>query len=408
MEQRPTNARLASGTSPAAPIPSRSTSPATAIVVLSLLAASVAGYLAYSSATQAGLPVGCGDQGGCAEVLRSRWSSLMGISVTYLALPIYLGLAAAGWAADRRWAKQTLLFGGTLVLLAAFWFVALQAVVLRAWCPWCLTEHALGLALFIAIAWRLRGSAPAVRPLAPVMAGAALFSLMAAVQIYSPAGTTTVRGDDVGSQAGNEVTLLDGHLVLNSSNPSTGLATAEHSLYIMFDYCCPHCRRTHGYLMEAVSQHPNRLRLICLPVPRDAQCNPEITETESRFEHACELATIALKVWQLQPDQFPEFDRWLFESKRPRTPTEAREKAVELLRAAANSDPATALDDPQLEGIVAEQLQRNIKAFNDSQVQYLPVLMAPGIQSMIGRPESQEAVIKLIEDELFTAQTNAG
>lgn len=408
MEQQPTNARQATGASPAAPLPIRNTSPAIAIVVLSLLAASVAGYLAYSSATQAGLPVGCGDNGGCAEVLRSRWSSFMGISVTYLALPTYLGLAVAGWAADRRWAKHALLFGGTLALLAAVWFVALQAVVLRAWCPWCLTEHALGLVLFAAITWRLRRSAVTVRPLPPVMAAAALFSLMAVAQLYSPAASTTVRGDDVGSQRGDEVTLLDGHLMLNSTAPSTGLATAQHTLYIMFDYCCPHCRRTHGYLMEAIRAYPERLRLVCLPVPRDADCNPEITETESRFEHACELATIALKVWQLAPDQFPVFDQWLFESKQPRTPTEAREKAVELLRAAAMSETITPLDDPQLEQVVAEQLRRNVTAFNNSQVQYLPVLMAPGIQSMIGRPESQQAVMELIEDELFAAQPNAG
>ena len=66
-------------------------------------------------------------------------------------------------------------------------------------------------------------------------------------------------------------------------------------------------------------------------MPLDAKCNSSVRETDARFEHACELAELAMAVFKADRKAFPEFDIWLFESEMPRELVDARKKAEELV-----------------------------------------------------------------------------
>src|SRR5262252_3480080 len=69
---------------------------------LTIAALGVSGYLLVVSLDQQRLPVGCGAGSGCAAVLASRWSSIFGIPVSYLAAVVYLGVFLVTWFADKK------------------------------------------------------------------------------------------------------------------------------------------------------------------------------------------------------------------------------------------------------------------------------------------------------------------
>ena len=59
------------------------------------IAAGLALFLASLSFSQAGLPPGCGDGSGCADVLTSRWSTVLGLPVSLPAAVVYLAMLAS-------------------------------------------------------------------------------------------------------------------------------------------------------------------------------------------------------------------------------------------------------------------------------------------------------------------------
>src|SRR5690554_2230044 len=102
-------------------------------ILCGLVAASIAGYLAFTSWQTRGTPWGCGAGSGCEEVLRSRWSSLFGLPVSLLAVIVDLGLVLSlrtmpGRPAMKHWALAL----ATSIIIAAVWFIGLQIFVLRA------------------------------------------------------------------------------------------------------------------------------------------------------------------------------------------------------------------------------------------------------------------------------------
>lgn len=121
-----------------------------ALRLLIALAFGISAYLAWSALTGQHV-AGCGPTSGCDRVLQSRWSSWLGIPVSAFALGIYaaafvatFGLAARGAPARPRRAWAILLVCAVAILGAVAWFVAVQAFILRAFCPYCMTAHVLG------------------------------------------------------------------------------------------------------------------------------------------------------------------------------------------------------------------------------------------------------------------------
>lgn len=383
------------------------------IRLLAALAAGIAAYLLSVSLSEAGLPAGCGAGSGCAEVLTSRWASVFGVSVTIPALVTYLGLLASSIPAGSSQASKRAVGWFVLALLAAIvgvaavWFVALQAFVLKTWCPWCLAEHGVGLLLAILIF----ASFPRDVPLMPgvsrrlslvacLMIGLFAVGLLAAGQARGPAPKSTLirlpsdRNADSGPGPDRQISVLNGSLpLIVADEPVIGDPQAKHLVVILFDYCCPHCRETHGHLLDGMTKYPNQYALVLLPMPLDKSCNPHVEETEPRFKEACELARLALAVWIADRTKFAEFDRWLFEPEQPRPLAEARAKAESLV---GSEKLVPALRDPAIE----KTLQRNIAAYERSTAGRIPVILSPEFATIVGRPSDAEELFGILEMEL--------
>jgi len=109
------------------------------ILVLSLLGAAVAGYLAVTHLVH--VPVACAT-GGCETVQTSRYSELAGVPVAALGVGAYVVLAAS--AASTSDPARVLGFTAALTGLSfAVYLLYVQAVVLDAYCQWCLASDAL-------------------------------------------------------------------------------------------------------------------------------------------------------------------------------------------------------------------------------------------------------------------------
>ena len=372
------------------------------LVPLALSGTGIAAYLLWLWFADRGLPAGCGQGSGCAEVLKSRWSQVAGLPVSGLALAVYLGLLADLFAiglaktdSQRRLVLGVLMIAATILFGAALWFVGLQQFVIKALCPWCLAEHALGLMVAVIIFANVRVFR-AIGAILGVVAVAGLASAQVFVEYRPPAVQRIAAGKDVDTGPGSDrkLSILDGQLILAPHEmPILGSADATKLLVVLFDYCCPHCRATHGYLLNALAAHKDKLGIVLLPSPLNTKCNPYWEETESRFEHACELARLALAVWRVDRTAFVQFDSWLFEPEVPRDPADARRQAERLVPAAALE---SALKDPWID----RQIEQNVAAYHNSQAARIPVILSPGMKAIVGEPASGQELLQLLEKEL--------
>lgn len=120
-----------------------------ATVLLSALAAGLAGLLLYQSHTSEALP-GCDGSSSCDEVLSSKWSLWFGIPVSLLALANYTAMFASALSLDTNDRKPQLSITLTMALTAftaiaaAVWFIFVQVVAIGAFCIYCMGTHAVG------------------------------------------------------------------------------------------------------------------------------------------------------------------------------------------------------------------------------------------------------------------------
>lgn len=118
------------------------------------LAIGVSGYLSYLKIANANAPCLTGGAFDCGTVLNSAYSELAGIPIAWLGLGtnfVVLGLIVASRRLGGFFQEYgTLMVFG--VLLFAFiysvYLVYLQAFVIQAYCPWCLSHEALVTVLF--------------------------------------------------------------------------------------------------------------------------------------------------------------------------------------------------------------------------------------------------------------------
>lgn len=365
------------------------------IAAVSAAALVVSAYLTWASVSGAG-PVGCGGGSGCGEVLGSKWSKLLGVPVSGLAAAMYLAvLAVTPWlrsdeAGRRRVGVIVVALAGTIAALAAVWFLYLQAAVLGAWCPYCIVDHALGLTL-AGLVW---AAAPRislrVSPL-PLL----LVTAMALAQANSRSELQSVGGlaDGAPLTQADRVVLIPTALEVDPADePHFGPLDARHTLALMFDYACPHCRRSHAAVLEHMERTPgDDLLVLALPVPLTRACNPYAPEEmPERFNESCELARIALAVNLADRSKFDEFDGWMFEPELPRSAADARAKAEALVGAEAY---AAAAADERVEAV----LKRNIEAYGKlGDQRRLPVTLVPGRDPLLGTLEDVEAVAALL------------
>jgi protein-disulfide isomerase len=173
--------------------------------------------------------------------------------------------------------------------------------------------------------------------------------------------------------------------------PVLGAPTAEFVAVYLYDYTCPHCRKMHAHMEQALARYGEKqLAVMLVPAPLNTDCNPHVAETEEGKQDACKLARLALQVWVADREKFAAFDGWLFEPSEPRTAEEARAQAQQLVGAAALN----------AAGAQAEQmLQSGVALYGRAGGGQLPKLFLRQ-EIVVGVPETAAKLFEMLEDKL--------
>mgnify|MGYP001162067451 CR=1 FL=1 len=99
--------------------------------------------------------------------------------------------------------------------------------------------------------------------------------------------------------------------------PVLGNTKASCKILSLFDYTCHYCREMHHHLLELVGTYSNRICIINLPMPLDANCNPLMPRTPRAHINSCEYAKIGLAVWRANRSAHSEFEKFVFEGENP-------------------------------------------------------------------------------------------
>lgn len=406
----------------AAPVSASKNVPAGMLVAVRLLfvaAMGISAYLAWLSLT-GGRAVGCGPDSGCDQVLHSRWAYWFGLPVSMLALGLYsliLGasfrLAAETPDAVRQKTWTWLIPSAMVVLGAALWFVGLQAIVVKAFCPFCMAAHGCGsiaavLLLLNAPLRRTAGHGAGAGKSPTVTRGRLVrFALIAVAGVWvliagqvmsrprtglvlstetavnsatSWTNNSTVR--DVAGQAPVPVPsnsppaqgvvpaqaapslppkrlfpVYGGRFEINLDEaPVIGAPTNQQVIVSLFDYTCHHCREMHPRLLEAQRKFSNSLVIVNLPMPLDPDCNQTVKRSIPMHTNACRYAILSLAVWRADRSKHREFDDWIFAPERPPPIAAVHQRAIELIGAAAFEK---AMRDPW----VPQQLEQDVAIY---------------------------------------------
>ena len=358
--------------------------------------------------------VGCGGGSACDDLLRSRWSEVLGIPVTAFGLLVYVGVMLGLTDRCRRLLPPFL----GVVTGAAGWFIIIQWFVIGRFCPWCMAAHAVGLTIGVMGWYQEWWDKDADSPL-QVFGGAAVLTALAISlsQFLGPAAVTH-RVDTMQSAApvlrevsgtagvpsaramtrihaqgnGRKVTFEGGKRVYDlSSMPHIGPTEAKRVMVKYFDYQCPACRTMHGFLGSLMEKHPDDICVVLLPVPLERTCNYELGKL-AQHPGSCEITRLALALWRLKPDAFAAWHHSLLASA---TPEAAREQALQVVS-------AEELDAALLDPWIDELIQANIKDWISFSVktQALPKLLITDTRILHGLPSNEADFLQVMEQEL--------
>lgn len=312
-----------------------------------------------------GKMVGCSGGSACDQVLNSRWSMLGPFPVSGLAVGAYLALLVSLFvvtAADhsiRRLAWGLMLFLTGSIIGSAIWFAILQKWIIKQFCVYCMSTHAVGTLLALMVIGRsLQERVAHVRLLSPLRS-----LILLLVGLLSAGGMAAYQLNDTPSESGHDDAL---ETMLPAASkyeevPMVGSPDAPHIVTMLFDYQCSHCQKLHFMLNEVVRKYDGKLAFNLCPTPLNSSCNPYIPEEKGGFIDSCELARLGLAVWLADHDAFHAFEIFMFtfdsgSSWHPRTLDAATAKAVELV---GQKQLDAALADPWIE----EYLQTCIQIF---------------------------------------------
>jgi len=309
---------------------------------------------------EGGLMIGCSGGSPCEHVLNSKWSTIAGVlPVSGLAIGVYLTLMIASFFIGpdtddqiRKLAWNILVVLAGSIAGSAIWFIIVQKKFIGEFCPYCMTEHIIGLLLSVLIIWQARkriqkqsgdnrskdhtkvqnismGTTLRVfylRITGLILIGLLTSGILAASQmIFTPKATYQ------SGRSQNNLTDFD-----YKNAPIIGSPDAPYIVKLLFDYQCPHCQKLHFMLSEAVRRYEGKLAFVLCPTPLNTQCNPFISRDADAFKNSCELARIGLKIWIAKPEAYSEFENWMFtfgsgDKWKPRSLNAVRSKAIELI-----------------------------------------------------------------------------
>jgi len=194
----------------------------------------------------------CSTGGGCDAVRASAYSSIAGVSVPVLGVFYFLGLLAAA-ALPRL--RPVLLPWAAMGALGGVAFIALQAVVIGAFCPLCLVVDAAAIGAGVA-AWLARAdAAPALtskRTTALAAMALVALSLAGVGQLLAPSAATV----EVQTPA-----QLPGAVAREQK--AAGPVTVVEYL----DFECPACRYQYGVFKEVLAEVDYEVRMVYMHSP---------------------------------------------------------------------------------------------------------------------------------------------
>ncbi len=354
---------------------------------LALVALGLSIYLLGSSLSSMGV-AGCDESGGgCGSVLSSRWRSWMGLPVSFLGATVYLvifiALCSLGPRAScrhRRVAWSVLLPAAVMAGGAALWFVGLQALVVKAFCPYCTAAHVCALMLAgLILAARPIGRDPSAAwgtaaRTGLLVVGAAGLVLLIGGQVLMPGSTSrVVRGHtgpyDSGPGPDRTIRLAGTDIQIAPHElPIIGSPDADRIAVVFFGYNCPICRSEYQLFKEAMSRYGSRLAVVWLPLgcrPDGDGSGHDTHEADDEHDHSelipdrCNYTLLAAAVWRHVPQRFAQFHNWLMTDAPPmlrKTPTDgipSYEHARAYVASLIGADVlAQALRNPSLKAMV--------------------------------------------------------
>ncbi len=366
---------------------------------------------------------GCGADGGCSQVLGSRWSEWLRVPVTLCAGLLYLGIIVLtipgvhrsfGRAGD-----QLLAAAGFILAGAAVYFLCLMAWLYRkesAFCPWCLALHLTGLTvagilLHSAVQAQREGGRGLLA--AASLTGLAVIGVLAAGQVWGPRPATHLITSGglkeaapvprpatipaAAGQASRMVSFFEGRLNFDAAAlPILGSPDAKVVLVEFFDYTCTSCRLLSGDLKALQQKWPGVFSVVVLPTPLHRNCNPFLRPNVSNHEGACELAHLALAVWHTNRSVFAEFHAYLMSLELP-----VRPAAVAAARARAVSLAGDAVLAAQEDAAVKSQITENLGNFArlTTETIRMPKLLLHSNTMMHGPAADTESFIQEMEHQ---------
>ena len=292
--------------------------------LLGTVALALCVIMTVHSYSGAGL-VGCAPGSSCDSVLGSRWSLVLGIiPVSALAFIVYAAFLFCLAYLKRAGEELKVLVWTILLALAgaiagsAVYFISLQAVTIGQFCKYCMAAHCCGIMVAVlTLVMASREGLPGRRRLCAFAAGLLLAGLLAVFQALTVDDSKYVQGS-----ADAALPALEG-----AGLPMIGEPDSDCIVKLMYDYQCPHCRKVHEAAMAIEAANRGRIAFVLCPTPLSPECNPYIPAGEDHFRGSCDYARLAMAIWHLVPEEFGQFDSWLWTNP---PVEEARERAASL------------------------------------------------------------------------------
>ena len=372
------------------------------LILFCLLALLINLVLAWWKVAEPGTNLaGCGEGEGCATIFFSRWSQVFGLPIAALGAMLYVVLYAAVLWQNARVAA--ICYG--CIVGSAVWLTFIQAVVLRHFCPWCMSAHAAGIIVAVLGFFCHRREEGFKLGL---LGGVAVSFGLALGQLYGPQQVTHQVSEMPRSNnhdplpvdihavgTGRKVSFVEGKKIYDcQSLPRIGSPDAEHVLVEYFDFQCPACHKMRLYLSALVDKHPKEVCVLLLPVPLDHGCNKALPEYEPGHPGSCDLTRIALGVFRVKPDAYPTIHQQFMAD-----PPMDRATALAFAHVQVDrSKLAAAMQDPWIDRLIQANIDDWGTFSGDSKK--LPQLLISGKRVLHGVPSSQTEFMRVMEQEL--------
>ena len=252
--------------------------------------------------------IGCSQGSHCNMVLGSKWSFLLGIipvsalaAGVWIAFLICLTLHSRGSDLELQYfLNRILLILSGAVTGSAAWFIWLQSHMIKAFCPYCMTAHILGIMISVlTVIWCVRQKPG--HSVLNLSFGLIIAVALAIVQYATTPLTLAERGftqEPLPELSPQEL-------------PVTGDPDAPHVITLLYDWQCSHCRQLHNMLPDVVDRLSGKVAFILCPISLSRECNPLVPQTDKdRFTGSCKLLHIGLALWRTNPMAFSNYEEW--------------------------------------------------------------------------------------------------